>query len=176
LCSCPEHIVHAKSGSLPSLRASAERADVNRSDAVSTVPVGCYVKAVETDCKEEWLYLWSGKPGVVVPLFKKGDQRVCSNYRGRRHLTVSLVVFCRECSMRVWGPGAFAKGCCSGCTTGAGAWFALLAVSQTCSQCMLDSGRAASLSPVLFIIFMDRISRRIARGHGGSPVWEPQDF
>ncbi|KAI3370957.1 hypothetical protein L3Q82_023511 [Scortum barcoo] len=25
--------------------------------------------------------LWSGKPGVVVPLFKKGDRRVCSNYR-----------------------------------------------------------------------------------------------
>ncbi|KAI3372917.1 hypothetical protein L3Q82_023365 [Scortum barcoo] len=118
--------------------------------------------------------------GVVVPLFKKGDRRVCSNYRGitllslpgkvyarvlerrirpivdpriqeeqcgfssrswntgpalyppqgawrvygslpnqstcalwiwRRHSTVSLVVFCGECSMRVWGPGAFAKGC-----------------------------------------------------------------
>ncbi|KAI3367785.1 hypothetical protein L3Q82_026220 [Scortum barcoo] len=48
------------------------------------------------------------------------------------------------------------------CTTGAGAWFActLPAVSQTCSQCMLDSGRACPLSPVLFIIFMDRISRR----------------
>ncbi|KAI3353230.1 hypothetical protein L3Q82_019265 [Scortum barcoo] len=30
---------------------------------------------------------------------------------GRRHSTVSLVVFCGECSMRVWGPGAFAKGC-----------------------------------------------------------------
>ncbi|KAI3352747.1 hypothetical protein L3Q82_019331, partial [Scortum barcoo] len=26
-----------------------------------------------------WQYLWSG---VVVPIFKKGDQRVCSNYRG----------------------------------------------------------------------------------------------
>ncbi|KAI3367628.1 hypothetical protein L3Q82_026470 [Scortum barcoo] len=121
--------------------------------------------------------------GVVVPLFKKGDRRVCSNYRGitllnlpgkvsrqgvlerrirpivdpriqeeqcgfrpgrgtldqlytlpsaagclrvygslpnqstcalwiwRRHSTVSLVVFCGECSVRVWGPGAFAKGC-----------------------------------------------------------------
>ncbi|KAI3367581.1 hypothetical protein L3Q82_026423 [Scortum barcoo] len=120
--------------------------------------------------------------GVVVPLFKKGDRRVCSNYRGshfsaslgrstpgywrgefghadsrpsdsggtmrfsvvlvvehwtssipstgclrvygslpnqstcalwiwRRHSTVSLVVFCGGCSMRVWGPGAFAKGC-----------------------------------------------------------------
>ncbi|KAI3356640.1 hypothetical protein L3Q82_017838 [Scortum barcoo] len=84
--------------------------------------------------------------GVVVPLFKKGDRRVCSNYRGshfsaspgrstpgvleglwelpnlpnqstcalwiwRRHSTVSLVVFCGECSVSIWGPGAFAKGC-----------------------------------------------------------------
>ncbi|KAI3377041.1 hypothetical protein L3Q82_000254 [Scortum barcoo] len=31
------------------------------------------------------------------------------------------------------------------------------------------------LSPVLFIIFMDRISRR-SQGPRGSPVWEPQDF
>ncbi|KAI3372038.1 hypothetical protein L3Q82_006701 [Scortum barcoo] len=61
---------------------------------------------------------------------------------------------------RVWGPGAFAKGCSVSVRPGAGAWFALPAVSQTCSQCMLDSGRACPLSPVLFIIFMDRISRR----------------
>ncbi|KAI3375226.1 hypothetical protein L3Q82_021728 [Scortum barcoo] len=33
------------------------------------------------------------------------------------------------------------------CMTGAGAWFALPAVSQTCSQCMLDSGRVVPLSP-----------------------------
>ncbi|KAI3362616.1 hypothetical protein L3Q82_001619 [Scortum barcoo] len=39
----------------------------------------------------------------------------------------------------------------------AGAWFALPAISHTCSQCMLQG---CPLSPVLFIIFMDRISRR----------------
>ncbi|KAI3353401.1 hypothetical protein L3Q82_019939 [Scortum barcoo] len=119
--------------------------------------------------------------GVVVPLFKKGDRRVCSNYRGitllslppreglrqgtgeensadsrtlgfrrnnavfvlvvehwtssipstgclrvygslpnqstcalwiwRRHSTVSLVVFCGECSAMYGVRGAFAKGC-----------------------------------------------------------------
>ncbi|KAK3508663.1 hypothetical protein QTP70_003104 [Hemibagrus guttatus] len=63
--------------------------------------------------------------GVVVPLFKKGDRRVCSNYRGNTRLYI----------------------------TGAGAWFTLPAVDQICSQCMLDSVL------VLFIVFMDRISR-----------------
>ncbi|KAI3377887.1 hypothetical protein L3Q82_008465 [Scortum barcoo] len=45
------------------------------------------------------------------------------------------------------GPGAFAKAAVQSlyATTGAGAWFALPAVSQTCSQCMLDSGRAVAL-------------------------------
>ena len=29
-----------------------------------------------------------GQIGVVVPLFKKGDRRVCSNYRGITHLSL----------------------------------------------------------------------------------------
>ncbi|KAI3355108.1 hypothetical protein L3Q82_017978, partial [Scortum barcoo] len=45
------------------------------------------------------------------------NQSTCALWIWRRHSTVSLVVFCGGCSM-VWGPGAFAKGYCSGlCTT-----------------------------------------------------------
>lgn len=43
----------------------------------------------------------------------------------------------------------------------AGVWFALLAVIQTGSQFMLDSG--IPLPSVLFFIFMDRMSRRSRR-------------
>ncbi|KAI3368000.1 hypothetical protein L3Q82_026820 [Scortum barcoo] len=34
-------------------------------------------------------YLWKWQTGVVVPLFKKGDRRVCSNYRGITHFSAS---------------------------------------------------------------------------------------
>ncbi|KAI3367449.1 hypothetical protein L3Q82_026304 [Scortum barcoo] len=42
------------------------------------------------------------------------NQSTCALWIWRRHSTVSLVVFCGGCSTsapRVWGPGAFAKGC-----------------------------------------------------------------
>ena len=64
------------------------------------------------------------------------------------------------------GSEALCTGLYGPCANGAGDWFALPAVSQTCSQCMLDSSRA--LSPVLFIIFMDRISKR---SQGPEGVW-----
>ncbi|KAI3367237.1 hypothetical protein L3Q82_008289 [Scortum barcoo] len=62
--------------------------------------------------------------------------------------------------MSMGSGGAFAKGCSVSVRPEQELGFALPAVSQTCSQCMLDSGRAALCHLVLFIIFMDRISRR----------------
>lgn len=52
--------------------------------------------------------------------------------------------------------------------TRVGAWFVLATVCPT-SQCMLDSNRCV-LSLVLFIIFMDRISRR-NQGPEGVQFW-----
>ncbi|KAI3377230.1 hypothetical protein L3Q82_009142 [Scortum barcoo] len=167
--------------------------------------------------------------GVVVPLFKKGDRRVCSNYRGITLLSLPGKVYARVLERRIrpivdpriqeeqcgFRPGRgtvdqlytlhrvleglweFAqpvhmcfvdlekafdrvpRGILWGVLREYGvrgpllravrslydrsrslAWFALPAVSQTCSQYMLDSGRAALCHRVLFIIFMDRISRR----------------
>lgn len=73
LCSRPEHVQHDKCRSLPSLRATAggpsEWADINRqSDAVSSLPVGCYVKAVETDCREGWVVqkIWLSYCGSCI--------------------------------------------------------------------------------------------------------------
>ncbi|KAI3357826.1 hypothetical protein L3Q82_016218 [Scortum barcoo] len=86
---------------------------------------------------------------------------LCGSGEGIR--TVSLVSILWGCSTSM-GSGAFAKGCFGLCTTEQELGSALPAVSQTCSQYMLDSGRVALLSPVLFIIFMDRISRYVARG------------
>ncbi|KAI3369576.1 hypothetical protein L3Q82_024385 [Scortum barcoo] len=45
--------------------------------------------------------LWSGKPGVVVPLFKKGDRRVCSNYRGITLLSLPGKVYARVLERRI---------------------------------------------------------------------------
>ncbi|KAK3545682.1 hypothetical protein QTP70_010761 [Hemibagrus guttatus] len=148
--------------------------------------------------------------GVVVPLFKKGDWRVCSNYRGITLLSLPGKVYSRVLERRVrplvepriqeeqcgfqpsrgtldqlytlhrvlegswefaqpvhmcfvdlekafdhvpcgilwevlWEYGVHGpllRAVRSLYNPGAGAWFALPAVSQTCSQCMLGSDRA----------------------------------
>uniref|UniRef100_A0A3P8RJK0 Reverse transcriptase domain-containing protein n=1 Tax=Astatotilapia calliptera TaxID=8154 RepID=A0A3P8RJK0_ASTCA len=41
------------------------------------------------------------QPGVVVPIFKKGDRRVCSNYRGITLLSLSWKVYARVLERRV---------------------------------------------------------------------------
>ncbi|KAI3360255.1 hypothetical protein L3Q82_014564, partial [Scortum barcoo] len=40
--------------------------------------------------------------GVVVPLFKKGDRRVCSNYRGITLLSLPGKVYARVLERRIW--------------------------------------------------------------------------
>ncbi len=165
--------------------------------------------------------------GVVVPLFKKGYRRVCSNYRGITLLSLPRKVYARvlersiqpvvelliqeeQCGFRP-GPGKldqlytltrvledsweFArpvhmcfmdlekaldcvgrsgsigrsiKGCL---VSGAGAWIAFPAVSQTCSRCMLDSGRAALCHQFCSLFLWTELlgaARGLVRG--------PQDF
>ncbi|KAI3359839.1 hypothetical protein L3Q82_014187 [Scortum barcoo] len=46
-------------------------------------------------------YLWSGKLVVVVPLFKKGNRRVCSNYRGITLLSLPGKVYARVLERRI---------------------------------------------------------------------------
>ena len=40
--------------------------------------------------------------GVVVPLFKKGDRRLCSNYRGITRLSLPGKVYARVLERRIW--------------------------------------------------------------------------
>ena len=40
--------------------------------------------------------------GVVVPIFKKGDRRVCSNYRGITLLSLPGKVYSRVLERRLW--------------------------------------------------------------------------
>ncbi|KAI3374050.1 hypothetical protein L3Q82_022616 [Scortum barcoo] len=81
------------------------------------------------------------------------------------------IVFCGG-AHAVWGPGSGPLlRCCYSVSVRPEQELGstLPAVSQTCSQCMLDSGRGCPLSPVLFIIFMDRISRRSQGPEGVQP-------
>ncbi|KAI3374629.1 hypothetical protein L3Q82_021204 [Scortum barcoo] len=115
-----------------------------------------------------------------VVVFKKGDRENVSSSTSSTHRVLERFmgvfptgphVLCgsgegiRPCpswysvgsAPRVWGPGAFAKGCSVSVRSEQELGSHCLVVSQTCSQCMLDSGQGCPLSPVLFIIFMDRI-------------------
>ncbi|KAI3361660.1 hypothetical protein L3Q82_002021 [Scortum barcoo] len=58
------------------------------------------------------------------------------------------------------GSGAFAKGCSVSVTTGAGAWFRIAGSKSDLFPVHVGLRQGCPLSPVLFIIFMDRISRR----------------
>ncbi len=55
-------------------------------------------------CSIAW---WSGRvplvwqTGVVVPLYKKGDRRVCSNYRGITLLSLPGKVYARVLERRI---------------------------------------------------------------------------
>ncbi|KAI3368412.1 hypothetical protein L3Q82_025369 [Scortum barcoo] len=69
---------------------SSEEAEAGDSEVDSSI-----TQAEVTEC------LWSGKPGVVVPLFKKGDRRVCSNYRGITLLSLPGKVYARVLERRI---------------------------------------------------------------------------
>ncbi|KAI3351987.1 hypothetical protein L3Q82_020806 [Scortum barcoo] len=180
--------------------------------------------------------------GVVVPLFKKGDRRVCSNYRGITLLSLPGKVYARVLERRIRpivDPRIQEEQC--GFRPGRGTLDQLYTLhrvleglwefAQPVHMCFVDLEKAfdrvprgilwgvlreygvrepllravrslydrsrslvriagsksdlfpvhvglrqgCPLSPVLFIIFMDRISRR-SQGPEGVQVWEPQDF
>ncbi|KAK3561961.1 hypothetical protein QTP86_019076, partial [Hemibagrus guttatus] len=127
--------------------------------------------------------------GVVVPLFKKGDRRVCSNYRGITLLSLPGKVYSRVLERRVRPlvePRIQEEQCGFRPSRGTlaqlytlhrvleGSW----EFAQPIHMCFVDLEKAfdcvprgilwevlweyggCPLSLVLFIVFMDRISRR----------------
>ncbi|TWW57747.1 R2DM Retrovirus-related Pol polyprotein from type II retrotransposable element [Takifugu flavidus] len=118
--------------------------------------------------------------GVVVPLFKKGDRRVCSNYRGITLLSLPGKVYSGVLERRVRRivePRIQEEQC--GFRPGRGTVDQLYTLSRVFEEFGVGFdlvGRIAGsksnsfpvrvglrqgcpLSPILFIIFMDRISR-----------------
>uniref|UniRef100_A0A3P9I175 Reverse transcriptase domain-containing protein n=1 Tax=Oryzias latipes TaxID=8090 RepID=A0A3P9I175_ORYLA len=135
--------------------------------------------------------------GVVVPLFKKGDRRVCSNHRGITLLSLPGKVYARVLERRVRPivePRIQEQQC--GFRPGRGTVDQLYTLSRVLEglwefahpvhMCFVDLEKAfevsksdlfpvhfglrqgCPLSPVLFIVFMDRISRR---SQGPEGIW-----
>ncbi|KAL6462549.1 hypothetical protein MHYP_G00289710 [Metynnis hypsauchen] len=112
--------------------------------------------------------------GVVVPLFKKGDRRVCSNYRGITFLSLPGIR-----SRPSGDPVGSAPG-----VRGDGLVVTGHSVSVQTEQVRIAGSKSdwfpvrvglrqgCPLSPILFITFMDRISRNSR----GCPVWWPLLF
>lgn len=80
---CHEHVLHVNVDPSPHLQAF-EWADINRrSDALCALPVGYYVDAQETDCRERWLV---GKTWLSYCGSYGSCIRNCSREKYRKYL------------------------------------------------------------------------------------------
>ena len=116
--------------------------------------------------------------GVVVPLFKKGDQRVCSNYRGITLLSLPGKVYSRVLERRIrpivepwiqeYGVGGPLLRAVRSLYDRSRSLVRIAGSKSDLFPVHVGLRQGCPLSPVLFIIFMDRISRR---SHGPEGVW-----